>query len=318
MNRLVLIDGNAILHRAYHALPPLTSPDGKLVNAVYGFTSMIFKIFNELTPTHMAVAFDRPGPTFRQKMYKQYQATRPKMDDELASQIDTVHEVVTAFGIPIFELDGYEADDVIGTLSHRAKQAGIDQIIIVTGDRDILQLVDDKTLAYMPTRGLSEAKLYEVKDVVERMGVGPQQVIDLKALAGDASDNYPGVSGIGPKTAVALLREFGSINKLYKTLSAKPKAKGISENIAVKLRAGQKNAQLSQDLATIRLDVPLPGSIETTHVETLNTQAAHDILTKLNFHSLIKRLDKKATPKLKPKQKHDKNKPDDNGQLSLV
>jgi len=288
MNRLVLIDGNAILHRAYHALPPLTAPDGSLVNAVYGFTAMLIRLFHDLTPTHMAVAFDRPKPTFRKKLYKEYQATRPKMDEELAGQIEKVHEVVGAFGIPIFEKDGFEADDVIGTL---AKQAS-DQVIIVTGDRDILQLVtDDRVLVYMPTKGLSEAKLYREADVKERLGVAPDHVADYKGLAGDASDNYPGVDGIGPKTAVSLLETFDTVEKLFIALKKNDKRlEKLSPSVLEKLKSGEGNAKLSKDLATIRTDVAVDGVLPKTPITTLDTSAAEKILGDLHFHSLLKRL----------------------------
>src|SRR5690348_12205707 len=152
MNRLVLIDGNAILHRAYHAIPMvLTAPDGSPVNAVYGFATMLVRLIGDLKPTHVAVAFDRPKPTFRKELFPGYQSKRPKMDTELSDQIPKVHDLIVALGIPIFEKDGFEADDVIGTLAKAAKDKGIDQVIIVTGDRDILQLVEDeKIFAYMP------------------------------------------------------------------------------------------------------------------------------------------------------------------------
>lgn len=297
MNRLVLIDGNAVLHRAYHALPPLTAPDGSLVNAVYGFASMLFKIFENLKPTHMAVAFDRPKPTFRKKMFEGYQAKRPKMDGELVSQISKVHDLVSSFGIPIFEKDGYEADDVLATLSREAlnpkskilnkskiqnlNEPKIDQIIIVTGDRDILQLVvDEKVLVYMPTKGLSEAKLYGEKEVVERMGVAPKLVPDLKALAGDPSDNYPGVAGIGPKTAITLLRKHKSLEGILKT-----KELSSSE---------KKSARLGKQLAMIRTDVPIDGGL--TQTATLDTPAARTFLEQLHFHSLLKRLNRSKGP----------------------
>ncbi len=273
MNRLVLIDGNAILHRAYHAIPPLTAPDGTLVNAVYGFASMLVKIHENLQPTHMAVAFDRPKPTFRKSMFEGYQAKRPKMDEELVGQIERVHELVSAFGIPIFEKDGYEADDVIGTLSQNT--SGIDQVIIVTGDRDILQLVvDQKVLVYMPTKGLSEAKLYGEKEVVERMGVSPTQIPDYKGLAGDSSDNYPGVDGIGPKTAIKLLTKYKTLEKLLKSDELTQEQK--------------ESAQLSYDLATIRRDVPLETDI--VPVGSLATPAVLAFLERLHFHSLLKKL----------------------------
>jgi len=276
MNRLVLIDGNAILHRAYHALPPLTAPDGSVVNAVYGFVSILIKIFHDLKPTHMAVAFDRPEPTFRKSLYKDYQAKRPEMDSDLATQIPKVQDVVRAFGIPIYEAAGYEADDVIGSL---VKQAGM-EVVIVTGDKDILQLVDDKkgVKVFMPTKGLSEGKLYGEAEVVERLGVKSKQIPDLKALMGDSSDNYPGVAGIGPKTAVDLITRYGNIEKLYK-----------SDGLTEKLLKGKGNAFLSKDLATIRTDVPVEMK-PLVPLKTLDTPEAREKLSEFNFPSLMKRL----------------------------
>lgn len=268
-HRLVLIDGNAVLHRAYHALPPLTTPDGTMVNAVYGFISMLIKLFNELKPTHMAVAFDRPEPTFRKSLFKDYQAKRPEMEEGLSSQIPKAQDVVRAFGIPIYDAAGFEADDVIGTLCQNTK----DDVVIVTGDRDILQLVDERVKVFMPTKGLSEGKLYGEKEVEEKMGVRPKQIPDLKALMGDASDNYPGVAGIGPKTAVKLLAEYGSIEKLLE-------AKKINDAQA---------ARLSLQLATIRSDAPVAAG-DLAPVATLDTPEARAKLEELHFPSLMKRL----------------------------
>jgi len=288
MNRLVLIDGNAILHRAYHALPPLTAPDGSVVNAVYGFCTMLLRLIGDLKPTHVAVAFDRPKPTFRKKLFEAYQAKRPKMDDALAEQIPKVHDLVSAFGIPIFEQDGFEADDVIGTLAKNRKKDGIDQIIIVTGDRDILQLVEDeKILVWMPVKGLSQAKLYDEKAVVERMGVTPALIPDYKALAGDSSDNYPGVPGIGPKTAVALLTKYTSIQAILKTKE---------------LTAPEKeSARMSHDLATIRTNVPIEGSL--VPLGSLNRPEAVRELTTLGFRTLLKRITGEADEKKKVKSR---------------
>lgn len=282
MNRLVLIDGNAIMHRAYHALPPLTTPDGKPAHVVYGFVSMIIKIFNDLKPTHMAVAFDRPGPTFREKLYKDYQIQRPKMEDDFISQISLVHDMVDAFGIPMFELDGFEADDIIGSLCRQVRSSRltdhskkIDQVIIITGDRDILQLVEDeKVLVFMPTKGLSEGRLYGEKEVVERLGVTPDRIPDYKALAGDSSDNYPGVPGIGPKTAIKLLDKYKTIQYVIETLSDKE----------------QKSARLSYELATIRKDAPIAFDPEKARIESLDTPLVREKLEAFHFPSLIKRL----------------------------
>ncbi len=285
MNRLVLIDGNAILHRAYHAIPPLTAPDGSVVNAVYGFGTMLLRLIADLAPTHVAVAFDRPAPTFRKKLFEGYQAKRPKMDDALAAQIPKVHELLQSFGIPIFEYDGYEADDVIGTLTKQSRG----QVIIVTGDRDILQLVDDdRVFVYMPTKGLSQAKLYDEKAVVERMGVNPKQIPDFKALAGDASDNYPGISGVGPKTAASLLT-------IHKTLANVLAQKQFSPQDEV-------SARLCHDLATIRTNVPLEGSV--MPLGDLNRPEAVRELTKLGFRTMLRRI---TGEKKEEKNKEEKN-----------
>lgn len=307
MNRLVLIDGNAILHRAYHALPPLTAPDGAVVNAVYGFGTMLMRLVGDLKPTHVAVAFDRPKPTFRKELFAGYQAKRPKMDEELVSQIPKVHALVESFDIPIFEKDGFEADDVIGTLARDAKNRGIDQVIIVTGDRDILQLVrDEKVFVYMPTKGLSQAKLYGEKEVIERMGVAPEKVPDFKALSGDPSDNYTGVTGIGPKTAAALINDFGSVDALYQALGKKGKKRdGLSPGLVQKLEAGRENAILSRTLATICTDVPLPGFLKP--LGSLNRPQAVNMLTTLGFGSLLKRItgEAKEEKAVKKERKND-------------
>jgi DNA polymerase-1 len=320
MNRLVLVDGNAILHRAFHALPPLTDPEGNVVNAVYGFASMLFKIFKDLKPTHVAVAFDRPAPTFRKEMFAQYQAHRPKMDDDLVPQVGKVHEMLLAMGIPVYEKDGFEADDVIGTIVNKTVSGNIDQTIVVTGDRDILQLVEEgKVFVYMPTKGLSEAKLYGEKETIERMGVKPEQIPDLKALAGDQSDNYSGVDGIGPKTAVNLLTEFGSIDKLYER-GDKGDWGNAGDKVIEKLKAGKENALLSHQLATIKRDVPV--DVDLQPVKSLNTSEARRIFGDLGFKSLIKRMEnqdegKSETGKRKTDKKI-KTDPADNGQLTLV
>lgn len=293
MNRLVLIDGNAMMHRAYHALPPLTDPDGRPVHVVYGFLSMILRLFHDLKPTHIAVAFDRPGPTFRNHLFAQYQAQRPKMEDDFIGQIALVHDAVTAFGIPLYEQDGYEADDIIGTIATQVasrksnvESERIEQTIIVTGDRDILQLVtDEKTLVFMPTKGLSEGKLYGEHEVRERMGVKPALIPDYKALAGDASDNYPGVPGIGPKTAIFLLETFGSVEALYASL---PKVS--NKTVQMKLASGKENALLGKTLATIRVDAPIVFDARAARLRTMDSPSARAILERFHFPSLLRRL----------------------------
>lgn len=285
MNRLVIIDGNAMMHRAFHAIPPLTSPDGSVVNVVYGFANMLLRLHEQLAPFYMAVTFDRPVPTFRKKLFTGYQSKRPKMEDSLIEQIPKVHGLVESFGLPIFEKDGFEADDVIGTLATHAPTP-IDQVVIVTGDRDILQLVKgEKVLVYMPTKGISEGKIYHEADVVARLGVSPKHITDFKGLAGDASDNYPGVEGIGPKTATDLINRFGTIEQLY---TDEGKWGDIKVGVQEKLRRGKDMALLSKDLATIRTNVEL--TIDLKPVPTLNTESTKNELMKFHFHSLLKRL----------------------------
>lgn len=331
MSRLVLIDGNAILHRAFHALPPLTTPGGEMINAVYGFTTMLLRLISDLQPTHIAVCFDRPAPTFRKKIFTEYQSKRPKMDDALVGQVDRVHEVVQVLGIPIFEKDGFEADDVLGTivekvLHRRADNQptghqspnDIDQIIIVTGDKDLLQLVEDeKVLLYMPTKGLSEGKLYGEKETVERIGVPPKLVPDYKALAGDSSDNYPGIPGVGPKTALEILEKAGSIEGLYKGIEKK--SFGLSDGLLKKIKEGQESALMSYQLATIKTDVPLDVEIQQFSDSQLSCPEVRTILEQLGFNSLVKRLNKQThTGTGQSDHKNVKEKEDKTEQLTFV
>jgi len=324
MKRLVLIDGNAILHRAFHALPPLTAPDGSLVNAVYGFTSMLLKLFRDLAPTHLAVAFDRPAPTFRKKLFKNYQAQRPEMDEDLSSQVAKVHDMVESFNVPIFEVDGFEADDVIATLVNKATREGIDQVIVVTGDKDLLQLVNDRVFVYMLVRGLTDAKLYDKTEVIAKLGITPEQIPDFKALAGDASDNYPGVPGIGPKTAVQLLVQFKTLGALYRSVSGKKRG-NLPETVILKLKEGRKSALLGRQLAEIRTNVPLNKTRTTMAIQSLDTPQARGKLAEYDFQSLLKRLTKepgkdtnKNTAGKSEKGKTEKRVTDDTEQLSLV
>ncbi len=291
-NRLVLIDGNAILHRAFHALPPLTNKKGEMTNAVYGFVSIILKVIEDLKPTHLAVCFDTPKPTFRNELFKAYQIHRPQMDKDLVPQIDKVHRVVKSMGFPIYEKDGYEADDVLATITAKVQsfkfkvQNKLDEIVVVTGDRDLLQLVNDKVKLFMPVKGLSEAKLYGEKETEERMGVLPPQIPDFKALAGDPSDNYPGVAGIGPKTAANLLKEFGTIENLYKNLN-----KVKNEGVRGKLVKDKDNAFLSLKLAQVDCDAPIEFKINQAKMPAdLLTKDVIEVFGELGFKTLLKRL----------------------------
>lgn len=282
MDKLVLIDGHAILHRAYHAYPPLTTSKGELINAVYGFTSILLTVLSQLKPKYVAVTFDRKEPTFRHKEYKGYKAHRPEVDEALINQIGRVHEVVEALNIPIFEIKGFEADDIIGTL---ARQASLKEVIIVTGDQDALQLVDNKVKVFMPGRGKRPSKMFDRKAVLEKYGFEPRYLVDFKALAGDASDAIPGVKGIGPKTAQGLIGAFGSTEEIFKSIDKIDKKKVLD-----KLVKGKKEAFLSKKLAKIVTNVPIKLNLKKCLLTDYDQEKAIKLFEKLEFRSLIKKL----------------------------
>ena len=270
------------MHRAYHALPPtLTTRRGEPINAVYGFTSMLLRIIQDLKPTHIAVAFDRKEPTFRKKLFEEYQAHRPEKDKELLTQFEKARDTVSAFRIPIYDKAGYEADDVIGTL---ARQAKVEEVVIVTGDKDILQLVTKKTKVYLPIRGLKEAEMMGEKQVFEKMGVKPSQIDDYKALVGDPSDNYKGVPGIGPKTAISLLGRFGTFQEVYKNLSK------IDKSVARKLKDGRESAKTSKKLAKIVTDVPIKLDTEKAGQWKVDSNEVLTLFSEFGFRTLSKRV----------------------------
>lgn len=282
--KLVLIDGNAIIHRAYHALPPLTTKRGELVNAVYGFTSVLLKVISELKPDYILATFDLKGPTFRHEEYKEYKATRVKAPDELYAQFDRVKEVVRAFNIPIYEKEGFEADDVIGTMAAQAeKETGVENII-VTGDLDTLQLIDDKTKVYALRRGMSDTTIYDEEAVAKRYGLKPEQMVDYKGLRGDPSDNIPGVKGIGEKTAGELIQKYGSIENIYRNLAE------IKGALHEKLERDKSQALLSKRLATIDKNVPVKLDLSQAVTREFDRQKIVNLFQELNFFSLIKRL----------------------------
>ena len=283
MRRLVLIDGHAILHRAFHAYPPLTNSKGELVGAVYGFSSILLTVLKKLHPEYAAVAFDKKAPTFRHKKYKDYKAHRKPMDEDLIKQILPVHEVVGALNIPIFEKSGYEADDVIGTLVSQAARSA-DEILIVTGDQDAMQLVDGNVKVYMPARGKQAEKIYDKEAVLKKYGLKPAQVVDFKALAGDSSDGIPGVAGIGPKTAVKLLNEYNTLESIYSSLDELP------SGIVQKLRRDKKQALLSQELARIDTNSPVKLDLRACRLTDYDRGKVIKLFEELEFKSLIKKL----------------------------
>ena len=311
MDRFVLIDGNAILHRAFHALPPLTSKDGAIVNAVYGFFSMFLKILEDLKPSYIAVCFDRPKPTFRKALYVGYQAKRPKTSDEFIPQIAITHDILKAIHVSVFEVDGYEADDIIGTLARQIiddRRLKVEngnlkmesrrsiEVIIVSGDRDLLQLVNSNVKVLAPITGITKTAMYDGLAVEEKLGIKPAQVIDYKALVGDASDNYPGVSGIGPKTAGELLRQYGSFENLYKHLDKLP------EKIATRLAIDAEQAALAKKLATIVVDVPVSFTFSSCLLANMDKGVLQKTFQDLGFRSLLKRAFKDKEPEREEKQ----------------
>ena len=283
--KLVLIDGNAIIHRAYHALPPLTTKNGELVNAVYGFSSVLLKVLSDLKPDYIAASFDLREATFRHKEFKEYKATRAKAPDELYAQIDRVKEVVRAFNIPIYEVAGFEADDAIGTMVKQSEESEKEiENIIVTGDLDTLQLVSMKTKVYALRRGMSDTTIYDEKAVEERYELKPEQMIDYKGLRGDPSDNIPGVKGIGEKTAIELLKKYHSIEGVYNSLGL------IKGAVKEKLERDKMQAIMSKRLAMIREDVPIKFDFEKAKTQDFDREKVVKLFQELNFFSLIKRI----------------------------
>lgn len=256
MDTLLLVDGNALMHRAYHALPAFKTKSGIYTNIIYGFYGMLHGAIHDFQPTHVAIAFDTPAKTFRQVLNEQYQAQRPSMGDDFKSQIPILHELLDVSGICRRQLDGYEADDVIGTISKKANEAGM-RVLILTGDKDIMQLVNHKTFVLSPQTGITKIKLYDEEAVKERLGVMPKMIPELKGLMGDPSDNYHGAKGIGPKTAIKLLEQFGSVENMLKHTDEieKPNVRAIIETC-------REDIKLSHDIATIRRDIDIVVNFE--------------------------------------------------------
>lgn len=282
MKSLLLIDGNAIMHRAYYALPPMTTAKGIPTNAIYGFFGMLHGSILSFKPQYLIVCFDTPAETFRQKMYKEYQANRPSSSDDFKTQIPYIRRLLDVAGIRRIEQEGYEADDVIGTLARRFKKKA--HVLILTGDKDIMQLVDDQVSVITPLIGISSSKTYGVDDVVAKLGVLPGQIPDYKALAGDPSDNYKGAKGIGQKTAVSLIKQYGTIENLYTEINMIPKKK-----IKNLLLESKDDVIMMKKLATIVTDLDLDITLQEAEFHAFNPEMKH-VLEELQFYSLIKRL----------------------------
>ena len=293
--RLIVIDGNAVVHRAFHALPPLTTKKGEMVNAVYGFLLVLFKAIRELKPNFIAATFDAPGPTFRHQQYKLYKANRKKAPDELYQQIPKIKEILENFDIQVFEKEGYEADDIIGTIAKLAdKKENLTDVetIILTGDSDTLQLVDKNTKVYALRKGVKDTVLYDEEKVKEKYdGLLPEKISDFKALRGDPSDNIPGILGIGEKTAIYLLKEFGSLENLYLEVEKNTKKyQKLKPALKEKILKYKDKALISKTLAELKYDVPLEFDLEKCRWGKYDKEKVIKIFNDYGFQSLINRL----------------------------
>jgi DNA polymerase I len=282
--KLVIIDGHSLMNRAFYALPPMTNSKNQHTNAVYGFTTMLLKIINDIKPEYIAAAFDRKAPTFRHVEYQDYKAGRKKMPEELSQQFQPTKEILKAFNIGIFEIDGYEADDIIGTISKRFEANDL-EVLIYTGDKDALQLVSDNTKVMITKKGITEIDIYDVSSLKEKYGLLPEEITDLKGLMGDSSDNIPGVPGVGEKTALKLLNEFGTVEGIYDNLD-KVSGKKLKEN----LETNKEQALFSKKLATIDTNVPIDVELESINIEEYDSQRLRELFHEFEFKSLIDKI----------------------------
>ncbi len=310
--KFIILDGHAIIYRAYHALKELTDPKGQPINAVYGFARILLKVIDDYDPKYIAVAFDhKNGKSKRVAEFKEYKAQRPPMPDDLISQVQIIKDLVAAFNIPQFELDGFEADDLLGTIS-KLMNIENDKIkdfekkiltVIVTGDKDLLQLVyDDSTHVFIPGRGrFSRDKEYDEAGVVEKLGVRANQVPDLKALMGDPSDNIPGVKGIGIKTATSLIQKFESLEKLYEAVAEVIEKEKNGEKLTDPLLKGSTLKKLAEDtemaflskkLATIQRDAPVQFNLDACITKDYDKHKVADLFELYQFNSLKNMLPK--------------------------
>jgi len=285
----MLIDGNSLLYRAFFALPLLHTRDGIYTNGVYGFLTMINRVLAEQQPTHVLVAFDKERASFRNEVYADYKANRSAAPDELSGQFALLREVLEALNLDYIELQGYEADDIIGTLSRMAEESDIDTIIL-TGDRDSLQLVSDKVTVLLTKKGITEMEIYDPAKVKERWGVEPEQLVEVKGLMGDSSDNIPGVPGVGEKTAIKLIREFGSLENLYDHLESVPGKKVVES-----LSQHREQAFMSRELGRIVRDIDMECDLADYRRKDPDLKTVRELFRKLEFNSLLQALEEKAS-----------------------
>lgn len=290
--RLIIIDSNALLHRSFHALPPLMTRNGQETGAVYGFLLTLFKAINDLKADYIVACFDTKSPTFRHEMYADYKGHRPSTPTGIVSQIPIAKEVLEALKIPVFAKEGVEADDLIATICAKTPNT---EIFIVSGDMDNTQLVNEKIKVYTLGKSIKETVIYDINKVIERFGVTPAQMVDYKALTGDASDNIPGVAGIGKKTAAEIIKQFGSLNNLYDELATdtaffKTLPAGRQAKVKEALKVNKGSALMSRDLAQMKADVEMNFKIEDCKFGDFDKNKVEEIFLKLQFNSLINRL----------------------------
>lgn len=298
LKRLIIIDSNALLHRSFHALPPLKNKHGQETGAIYGYLLTMFKAISDLKPDYVVACFDTKAPTFRHDMFSDYKAQRPVTPSGIISQIPITKEVLKAFEIPVFAKEGVEADDLIATI---CEKVGKDmEVFIVSGDMDNTQLVSENIKVYTLGKGIKDTVIYDVSKVIERFGVTPEQMVDFKALTGDVSDNIPGVKGIGKKTAAEIIQRYNSIENLYNELSTDTAV--LKTKVKEMLRENKESALMSRQLAQMKKDVDLSGDfsaqggptsgwkIEDCEFGNFNQKAVVDIFNSLEFYSLVDRL----------------------------
>jgi len=284
--RLIIIDSNALLHRAFHALPPLTNKKGEATGAVYGFLLILFKAIKDLNANYIVACFDLPQPTFRHEKFKEYKAQRPKTPSGIVSQIPITKDILESFKIPIFTKAGFEADDLIATIAKKAEKES--EVYILSGDLDNLQLVNDKIKVYTLGKGIKDTVVYDKERVISRFGVTPEQMIDFKALAGDTADNISGVPGIGKKTAAELIQSFNNLKNLYSEIdqgmaNIKPRIKDL-------LIDHKKTALLSLELVEMKKDVDIDFIFENCKFGKFDLREVEEKMKALDFNTLVNRL----------------------------
>lgn len=285
MKKILLVDGNAIFHRAFHALPLLTNDKGEYTNAIYGFTKMLFDISKKEVPDYLVIAFDHKSKTFRHQEFAEYKANRSEPPAELYPQLPRLFWLLEIMQIPIFQVEGFEADDIIGTLVTQADKKFNLFSEILTGDKDSFQLVNENINVIIPKMGISNLLIYNPSAVKEKMGVTPEQIVDYKALRGDSSDNIPGVKGIGDKQAVEMLQRFGNLDNIYQNLDQ------LTLSQQNKLKENKETAYLSQRMATIIRDMPISLDLKGSHLHSIPVDDTKKALEELNFASLMRSVD---------------------------